>query len=472
MRLFIIAKLLNASSYILILHSSFTIIMAVGLTPQSSVNNCRPLRIAIIGAGIGGLALAVALTRMIIQEHIQIEIYEQAHEVKETGAGIVVWPRTWAIMEHLGVDEALARHLGYTPTNETNLIWTVKKADQTKSKLIFEFYHPGGTNHFHRAVVQETLLHALPSSVHVHLAHRLASYEEMQDQVNLTFENGETSTCDLLVGADGIKSYIRAKFITERIPHQLGSINPTWGGAIAYRTLLDPEIIQRHFPDHPALSKSMMYTGDGNYVITYPISHGTCNYVNFVAMVTDYTKQGTRYKGPTTKPVEKEEIVSHFEGWSEEVTGLFECMTCSSQWAIQYLDGLDSFAVGRVALLGDAAHAMTPNLGSGAGQAIEDAYTLAYLLRKSLEETIPIQRVTEVYTKARQPLANLVLEKSHEMGRLACFHEPGYERINDADNEKAQEEMLERFPQDFVSKYLWWEMHPVKKEVEKALAML
>ncbi|KAF8977649.1 hypothetical protein BDQ17DRAFT_1383680 [Cyathus striatus] len=411
--------------------------------PSSNDNQATQVtHVVIIGAGIGGLAFAAALAKLVPEGEIKVDVYEQTHEIKEIGAGIVFWPRTWAIFQRLGVSDTLEKHLHRKPDNERTLVWTVRKGDEENSADILEFYQDGAPAHFHRAAVQKSLLESLPPSVKVHLSHRLTSYDESDDKVILNFEGQDSQSCDLLVAADGIRSHIRAELIEKRFSDERESIYPVWGGTIVYRSLINAERVREASPDHLSLHKSVLYAGDGKYCVTYPIMQG--RYINMAALVTDYSKEGTRFEGPTVQETTKEHILSIFDGWSVEHRELVKNIDSCSKWTVEYLNVLEKVAIGRVALLGDAAHAMPPNLGSGAGQAVEDAYTLAHLVGKAIKGNIPMHRVTEAYTKIRRPLANTVLRQSREMGRLVSFRAPGYEHFK-SDDKEALNRWLERF---------------------------
>ncbi|KAF8993897.1 hypothetical protein BDQ17DRAFT_1367666 [Cyathus striatus] len=420
------------------------------MTTETSKGSSNQLRIAIIGAGIGGLALTIALSRLIPEDSLKVEIYDQAKELKEVGAGIVFWHRT-------------------KPDTNRTLNLKVIKSDRGQNEEMFDFYQNGSPSSYHRAAVQKLLLDSLPPSIQVHLGHRLLSYDETDDKVTLNFDEQPSQICDLLVGADGIKSHIRAEFINKRFPDQKESIEPVWAGSVAHRGFVEADRIRNVFPEHPSLSRPVLYIGEGTYTVSYPVMHG--RFVHVAAQVTDFGKDGTRLNLEAAINVDKEQLLKYYEGWSEEFLALLTNMDNSTEWAINRIIPLPSFAVGRVALVGDSAHAMTPNLGSGAGQAIEDAYTLAHLLLKAIKEKIPIHRVTDAYTKVRQPLANLVLQRSVDAAQLSSFRAPGYEGINSADSTQ-RNKLFEQFALDYEALFNWWETNPVEQEVEKALYML
>jgi salicylate hydroxylase len=122
----------------------------------------------------------------------------------------------------------------------------------------------GGITTFHRADVQNVLLNQLGSSCHIHLSHRLISYVESESAVQLNFEGASTESCDLVVGADGIKSAVR-KTLLEKLSkiskdHEL-SIEPSWSGTAAYRGLISSSLLAQHLPDHRALRTPMMVSG-------------------------------------------------------------------------------------------------------------------------------------------------------------------------------------------------------------------
>ncbi|KAF8984593.1 hypothetical protein BDQ17DRAFT_1436979 [Cyathus striatus] len=244
-----------------------------------ATQNSKPFRVAIIGAGIGGLALAVSLTRFIPEGAIQVDIYEQMHEIKEIGAGIFCWPRTWGILQRLGLSEALERLLDpdrKPDTAERTLIMKVIKSDRKESVKVLDFYKNGKPSSYHRADMQKTMLDSLPSSVGIHLAHRIVSYDEHDDKVIMNFENRLR------------RNAIYSLQLT-RLPDQVESINPVWSGSVMYRSLIDASKLREKYPNHISFEEPIQFIGVGKTIVSYPIVHG--RYINFAANVTDYRRK-------------------------------------------------------------------------------------------------------------------------------------------------------------------------------------
>ena len=114
----------------------------------------------------------------------------------------------------------------------------------------------GGAIRFHRADLQQGLASRLTGRLH--LSHRLVSYEEIRDEVHLTFQNGSSAICDLLIGIDGIKSVVRKCFLEKRGLLSSPSYNPVWTGSIAYRGLVSVDEIEKEFPGHRAVVMPVM----------------------------------------------------------------------------------------------------------------------------------------------------------------------------------------------------------------------
>ncbi|KAF9007510.1 hypothetical protein BDQ17DRAFT_1539879 [Cyathus striatus] len=382
-------------------------------------------RLAIIGGGIGGLALALGLSQMDEGGLIDVDVYEAAAQITQVGAGISVWPRTWEIFRILGVDDTLTNYLGTKEVLSARRIITYTKCDQKKGFDFVDVTNAGGVS-FHRAELQEALLSKISPRYQVHLSHRLVSYIEKGDSIELTFQNGVTKTCDFLVGADGVKSATRRAFLSKRSAEEAASTEAVWTGTNAYRGLISGPLMQKLLPGHPALSKFMFHCGKHKasiHIVSYPISQGSL--VNVVAYFSEPEKQGTLVKGPLVTDASVEEIVSKYEGWDEEVVSYIRLIENPTKWAMQTIKPMKYYAAERVALLGDAVHAMPPHLGSGGGQAIEDAYIFSTLISTALREGKPLSEVTRIYNAIRVPVGNFVMAASITQGALTDFDVPG-----------------------------------------------
>ncbi|KZT63552.1 hypothetical protein DAEQUDRAFT_680182, partial [Daedalea quercina L-15889] len=151
--------------------------------------------------------------------------------------------------------------------------------------------------------------------------------------------------------------------------------------------------------------------------------------INVVAFVTNPEGEGTKYEGAWSREASKQEIVDEYADWESWVVQLFN----ASAWVINVAPKLPTYVGERVALLGDAAHAMTPHQGSGAGQAIEDGYILASLLAdpRATRETLP--RVLQVYDSIRRPFSQSIVQRSRATGMLCDYILSPSELGNDVD---------------------------------------
>ncbi|KAH9474777.1 Salicylate hydroxylase [Psilocybe cubensis] len=430
-------------------------------------------RVAIVGGGIGGLAMAVALSHLKVDEHLQIDIYESTGKLTQIGAGIMIWPRGWEIIQSLGLEASLAQKMSpdqeLPSPEQLKPTFKIRKGDTKEDRHIIDVMMPGGSVAFHRADVQEVLLKHISPSIKVHLSHRLISYRELEEGlVELEFKNGNKVTCDLLIGADGINSAIRKTFLRNKNgwseEEAAQKAQPLWTGSTVYRNTIDAELIRKDSPNHRALTEAVMH------LVAYPILQGKL--VNAVPFLTNYAREGTYVDGPVLVEGSKDNFAPNFAGWADDVEVLIKHMSNPSRWEIQHHSPLDTYVSesGSVVLLGDAAHAAPPHLGNGASQAIEDVYVLANVLAKGITSgNFDIPRLTKIYDTVRQPFAVFAADASVRLGYLLDLHSPGFENIKDGD-EVSQESVdtLAKAIQD-----VWaWTWQSAKPDMERALAMV
>lgn len=182
-------------------------------------------------------------------------------------------------------------------------------------------------------------------------------------------------------------------------------------------------------PLHRTIVEPMMYCGKSKHVVSYSISRG--DVINVVTFASEPQSEGYRYEGDTwVSHCPQQELLDCYARWEPEVEQLLSKIEDPTKWAIHHLRPLPFYVDGNVALLGDAAHAMSPHLGAGAGQAIEDAYILASLLEQVSKEGRPIQFMIpcalKAYEHIRLPFAKHVLQGSYESGLMYEFDKAEY----------------------------------------------
>ncbi|KAJ3975910.1 hypothetical protein EV361DRAFT_945748 [Lentinula raphanica] len=474
---------------------------------MTSANTSR-LRVAICGAGIGGLTFALALSRY---PDIDIEIYESARALTEVGAGIGIFPRPWKVIKMLGLEADLLKvtetqvidgpgkpgygalpdlpHIHPTVSGFRYLLIPISIG--VAKCLVYPFpdhasqSRLGSLMLFHRADYQQTILNHLPKRCHTHCSKRLRSYTQRQSgPIELFFEDGTTASCDVLVGADGVKSVVRAGVLNEKAQWArsegrfkeaaeiLQHVEPVWSGATAYRALIPTQKLQAIAPDHQVLyTPGVQYLGKGGYILAYRISGG--KFINFVAFVIQHHLENTKFNGPWMTNVDTGAFASTFAHWEPDVQALVACVEKPMQWAIHTVLPMQSFVSGKVALLGDAAHSMTPHQGSGAGQAIEDACILATVLgHPSTNRTNVAQRALRVFDSIRCPFAYKVMEVSRANGRhFTLLDESGVVDI-DKLPQKQQREYLQRLSRSIIQNWEWAWTSSIDKPLHDAINMM
>ncbi|ESK89129.1 hypothetical protein Moror_5271 [Moniliophthora roreri MCA 2997] len=420
------------------------------------------LKVAICGAGIGGLTCALALSKF---PDIEIDVYESAGKLAEIGAGIGLFPRPWKIIRALGLEQDLLRVTEQEVTDGPVSSFRYRKSDQPgESSDFYQLVTNGSLVMLHRADYQHTLLRHLPRSCRTHCSKRLQSYaQRMTGPIELYFEDGSKAYCDVLLGADGLKSAVRRTLLGEKsrwaqsegrykeAAELMHSIDPVWSGTIAYRALIPSERLQARFPSHRTLTTPMQYLGKGGYVIAYPISQGKL--VNFVAFTSRHDLENTKYNGPWVSSSDKSQFSSHFLHWEPQVRALIDCVDRPLQWAIHTVRPMRSYVSGRVAVMGDAAHAAQPHQCSGAGQAIEDGYILATVLGHPRTTRENVHCALRVYDEIRRPMAHRVQENTRQNGRYYSFKLDGIDldRLDPGE----QWDILQRMGKKFVNNWKW-----------------
>jgi len=348
-------------------------------------------RVAIIGGGIGGLTAALAL----IQAGAEVHVYEAAAELREIGAGVALHPNAMRVLRAAGVEDAVRAAGGRSPWAATRDGITGRVIARTsRARQAAELGIEGATAH--RADLLDALSRALPPGI-VSLGKRCASVRNDSATAVATFEDSSTAEADVVVGADGIHSAVRASLF--------GPDAPRFTGKICYRSVIpatDAAVIDE------AVAENSQWLGPHGTIVLYPM-RGT----DLINVVCHYDDDGYRHESWVTQ-CPRAEVLARYAGWHESLLRLFAAGQTWYKWALYDREPIPRWTRGRVTLLGDAAHPMLPYLGQGACQALEDAAVLATALRA--EPGDPVAALAR-YEQTRQPRASRVVLTARERGQ-------------------------------------------------------
>ncbi len=317
----------------------------------------RPLSIAIIGAGMGGLAAAAALRRV----GIDVTVYEQAAQFIRLGAGIQIGCNAMKVLRGLGLESRL-REQSFYPRSWNNRDW---RTGEVKFDMIFgeAAERKFGAPYLlaHRGDLHAALASAIPDQ-HVKLSHRLVGLDEINGGVRLAFANGALAVADAVIGADGVHSVVRDILF--------GASPVNFTGRIAYRTTYPAALL-----DGQKIDDCTKWWGEDRHIVIYYVKPDRSE----IYFVTSQPEPDFRIESWSAKGDVKE-LRSAFEGFDRQVENVLAACPDVHKWAIVDRDSLARWADRNVTLLGDACHPMTPYMAQGAAMAIEDAAVLSRCL--------------------------------------------------------------------------------------------
>jgi 2-polyprenyl-6-methoxyphenol hydroxylase-like FAD-dependent oxidoreductase len=355
------------------------------------MNQHKPLRALVVGGGIGGLAGAIALR----QAGVEAIVYERAAELREVGAGLAIWQNAISALARLGLAEAVQAHAlpdlgGAFRTWRGELLTDLSSLNRGASA-------PALSLIMHRADLLAILREAAGAE-HIHLGMQLAGFSQDAGGVTARFADGQQTRADVLIGADGINSTVRGL--------AFGSGSPRYSGYTAWRavTSFSPEQVRE---------KAGETWGCGARFGIAPMSEGRVYWFASVnAQAGAIVPAGRR----------KAHLLRRFRGWHAPIEALIAATDEAAilQHDIYDREPLRSWSDGRVTLLGDAAHPMTPNLGQGACQAIEDALALADALRSSAD----IPAALRAYQARRIGRTTRIVRQSRQVGQVGQWENP------------------------------------------------
>ena len=311
-------------------------------------------RIAVIGAGIGGLSLAIALR----QHGIRVDIYEQTTELREVGAAVALSANGTRFFDQCGLSAQLGSHwfevsaLIYRDGRTGRLIGRHDAGPAYRQR--FGAPYVG----IHRAELQAILSAAVGMDC-IHLRKRLVDIDDSGAHAALRFDDGSTIEADLVVGADGARSVVRRWMI--------GYDDALYSGCSGFRGVVPMDALPS-LPDPTALQ---FWMGPGGHLLHYPMGN---DHINFLLVERHPTPWPRR---EWVMPATEGEQLRHFADWHPAIVEMITAKPVSDRWGLFHRPPLGRWTKGRVTLLGDAAHQLAPHHGQGANQSIEDAVVLA-----------------------------------------------------------------------------------------------
>ena len=393
----------------------------------------RPIKVAVIGGGFAGLALTIGLQHY---SHIVVRVYEGARKFAEIGAGIVLGPNAQRAMDLIDprILEGYNRRAvfnGEDTKEDGRYAWMAIRKGQPPSggERVITFRHEIRGSSVHRAhFLEEMVKLVLPGSAHFgKRVDRIDEAVDLESPVVLHFEDGTSAEADVVLGCDGIHSPTRRCVLGPSDP----AATAAYVGARVYRAVVPMEAARAALGEDIRPAGENYFGKDGG-VIGFPIAGNTL-----------YNIAVTRWDaGPWTHDdwiveADVSKVKEFFKDWDPWVRKNVELLPEGNtrEWSIWDMPPARTFCRGRIALVGDAAHATAPFQGAGAGQAFEDACVLVHLLGKLLDpahtrrfpqspaKTIPI--LLQTYDTVRRFRSQKVAFTSRELGRILSGNQPG-----------------------------------------------
>lgn len=352
----------------------------------------RGARVAIVGGGIGGLGAAHALSR----RGFEVVVFEAAPELKEIGAGVALGANAMKVLRSLDLEDAV-RAVGWEREQQVSRHWktgrVIRQSTTARADMIARYGAAGCS--VHRADLLEVLATRLSRTVDVKLGARCVSASSDGEVASAEFSDGTSIEADVVIGADGIHSAVRRSLF--------GPDAPKFTGKVAYRSVIPVDSL----PDGADQRDGGGALGPHGTIVIYGVRRG-----ELINVVCHHDDDSYKHESWIVE-CDRAELLDVYKNWSDRLLRLFAASEVWYKWALYDRDPIPQWTLGRITLLGDAAHPMLPYLGQGACQAFEDGAVLAMAL-DSMRENLP--GALQLYERVRRPRASRVVLASRARG--------------------------------------------------------
>jgi 6-hydroxynicotinate 3-monooxygenase len=356
-------------------------------------------KIAIIGAGIGGLTAAALLQR---RGH-DVHVYEQAKQFARVGAGIQQSSNAIKVLRALGLEQRL-RDIAFQPKSWDNREWdTGERKHELPLGAAFEERYGAPYLLLHRGDLHTAIASTLDAA-RLHLDKALKSLEDDGDGVTLRFADGSTTRADAVIAADGVHSLVRE--------WMLGAEAPRFTGRVAYRTTFPASLLKGAKVDD-----CTKWWGPDRHIVIYYITPRR----DELYFVTSLPEPEWRDESWSAKG-DMDQLRAAFAGFHPQVQTVLQACPEAYKWALYERDPLPTWSKGRVALLGDACHPMVPYMAQGAANAIEDAAVLA----RCLDEDTSLEEAFRRFEATRKERTSRVQLTSHKNQWMSTRTDPDW----------------------------------------------
>ena len=362
----------------------------------------KDLPVLVAGGGIGGFAAALALVR----QGFAVKVLEQSESIGEIGAGMQLGPNAFHAFDALGIGDKARSHAVYTDYMVMTDAVDEYEVGRIPTGEAFRrrFGNPYAV--IHRVDVHQALQQGAQETGRVQClsATRVVRVEQDEHRVTVFDQHGHAHTGQALIGADGVKSAVRAQYVND--PARVTD-------HVVYRAVVD----KQDFPLNLQWNAASIWVGPDCHLVHYPLRGGE----QYNVVVTFHSREVEEWG---VREGSAAEVHSYFQDICPKARQLIELPKSWKRWATADRNPIAQWSFGRVSLLGDAAHPTTQYMAQGACMAVEDAVTLGEALRFYGNDFV---KAFELYQQSRIARTARIVLSSREMGRI--YHARGVERL-------------------------------------------